>query len=154
MRKLLWDCLIRADMNYRYWDHVMRRRLSWDRALRVAQILLTSGPAAILVLSTHKEWALWPSIAATVLSVVLFVSSTSRPTEKLATLRGSYYAAMIEYEHLWVRLESGVTDAEVFPLLEATRRQETKGMVDEPHFKYDEKFLAACQAAAEAARKP
>ena len=147
MRRLLWQSMLRADMNLRYWDEAMRRYLLHEQRCRIAQLLLSSGTVAMWFIWLNADWA-WKisSVVAAGLSAYLYHSGSRKLSEKYAGLRRTYASCLVLYENMWSQLEDGASEADIRPRLEALRALQYEQTADEPHLSVDNTLLKACQA--------
>jgi hypothetical protein len=100
----IWDNLLTADMNGRYWNHFAERYQSYDRTVAVLPIV-TAGSAFVAFLSTGYGW-LGP-----VLAVVTAGSAAVRPAlqfdrsvQALTRLGSEWETLLLSYEDLWGKL--------------------------------------------------
>jgi hypothetical protein len=148
MEKLLRESLLDADMNCRYWDEIMRRHIAWETKTRVWQMVLTSGTLTALVGSIQWPWVDWIArvvgLAATVLSIRLFVLSTQKPLEKLSKIKRVYLTRMVEYEILYTRLAQGESATVLQPQFESKLRSQEDVSAEEAFFPEDDPLLRKC----------
>lgn len=153
MRQLLWQSMLDADMNLRYWDEIMRRRILGEQRLRIVQMVLSSGTVAAWLFAAQLDW-LWKALSCVTacLSTYLYIAGTSKPLEKLAGLKKTYSACLVDYEHLWAQVDGGMPEPRARQKLEALRRRQYNETIDESHFPVDGRLLRACHAAVRHAR--
>ena len=153
MRKLLWESMLDADMNARYWDDMIRRHVAFEQRLRVLLAVLTSGTAASLVFSLGADWV-WKamSTASAVTSIYLTTVGASKPVERMASIKNCWSQCLIQYEHQWIQLEAGGDQVALQHVFEKTRASQVAGTGEESHFRKLDEVLVSCQQAVRRSR--
>jgi hypothetical protein len=101
-RKQIWDSLLDADMNSRYWRCLARRYYYYDLAFKVAVLCSTSGAVVSWLSVLELVWlAKLLSVVAACLSGSLLVLNFPARTEVMMDLAGKWTALMHAHENLW-----------------------------------------------------
>ena len=54
IRRVIWEAVLDADLNLRYWDHLSRRYSTWDKYTKIFLATMSS--------STVASWGFWDEI--------------------------------------------------------------------------------------------
>ncbi len=118
LRERVWESMLTAELNYRYWSELASRYVRRDRNVKVFLAVTTS--------STVASWTLWRGVpelwqvlsgVSALLAVVLPLLSWQEKIKRLTSLRVEWFRTMKEYEALYLHIETGSTGGE-----EARRR--------------------------------
>nr|VFJ45617.1 MAG: hypothetical protein BECKFM1743A_GA0114220_100277 [Candidatus Kentron sp. FM]VFJ49448.1 MAG: hypothetical protein BECKFM1743C_GA0114222_100717 [Candidatus Kentron sp. FM]VFK20007.1 MAG: hypothetical protein BECKFM1743B_GA0114221_106622 [Candidatus Kentron sp. FM] len=108
IRKAIWESMLTADMNARYWKSLVHRYVRRDKGLKIFLALTTSGSAV-------GAWDIWDKIPYLwqILSSVSVVVAISLPfldyqkrIEQLSALAGEWGTLRIECEDLWREIKN------------------------------------------------
>lgn len=113
LRTHVWESMLVADMNYRYYLSLTAWHRGIDRAAKVL-IALTSS-------ATVSGWAIWgrpgldwiwklTSAAAAITAVALPVFDPAKSMRTASELAGSWFAVMRDYEMLWAEVDDAAED--------------------------------------------
>lgn len=105
-RTSVWESLLDAEMNVKYWGCLARSFVVRERALKIAIAL--SASSALLSIPLWQRYPLGPvflGVVNTVLACSLPFLNYSERIETMANLRGSWSQMSIEYERLWQEIQ-------------------------------------------------
>ena len=120
IRQVIWEAVLDADLNLRYWDHLSRRYSAWDKYTKIFLAIMSS--------STVASWGIWDEIdilwkclsavsAAT--AIALPILDWQRKIGEMSNLKGKWSRISRAYENLWEDLLLSPTNTE---LVEEYRR--------------------------------
>lgn len=102
MKKILWESMLNADFNERYWRAVTDKYTTLDFRIKVFLAITTSGTVA--------SWGLWQeypivlkllSACAALTSIVTPFLNLSKKMEAAATHAGTWADLRVRYKGLW-----------------------------------------------------
>lgn len=105
-RTSVWESLLDAEMNVRYWGCLARRFVVRERALKIA--IAVTASSALLSIPLWQQHPLGPILLGllnTILACSLPFLNYSEQIETMANLRGSWSQMGIEYERLWQEIQ-------------------------------------------------
>ena len=107
IRKAVWDGLLGADFNTRYWSHLIRRYSKWDKYTKIFLVAMSS--------STVASWSIWVEIdllwkclsaVSAVTAIALPVLDWPKIISRMSDLVGKWSRIEYEYENLWLKLQN------------------------------------------------
>ena len=106
MRKELWESILDADMNTRYWSSLARRYSNRDRNSKIFLAIMSSGVVAGWGIWIHISflWKMLSSLAA-ILAITLPILNYQKLIIKTSDLAGRWMQIQIDYQNLWLTLE-------------------------------------------------
>jgi len=112
-RKQVWESMLTADLNYRYWGHLGRRYSKLDRTARVFLALTSSSTVASwgFLIEQEMVWKLLSALSA-IIAVSLPVFNWQATAETIVELRTGWLQILKEYEMLWMRIEDDAINAD------------------------------------------
>jgi hypothetical protein len=146
MEKALWNAMLDADMNVRYWRCLAQRYTKRDRYIKIFLALSSSGTVA--------SWAFWSewSLVWKILSGLSAAIATASPilnypglVESLSFLSGKWWDAKKDYENYWTRYESGESPDQIQKEFYQTKSRETELVRMENKLPYNKRLLKRCQ---------
>ena len=153
IRKAIWEAVLDADLNLRYWDHLSRRYSKWDKWTKIFLAIMSSSTVAgwgiwneINILWT--DFSLWKGLSAisAVTAIALPILDWQRKIGEMSNLKGKWSRISRAYENLWEDLLLGPTTTE---LVEEYRkvRNEMEGEEDNtaPDLPHDKKLIQRCR---------
>jgi hypothetical protein len=147
MRKEVWDGMLDADMNARYWSCLTRRYTKRDTYTKIFLAIMSSGSVA--------SWSIWGTIPSLwkVLSAISAVIAVSLPVinfqgtiQKLSDAAGKWLQIQVDYENLWVEINNTNMPLDI-NRYQDIRKREFAVKAGEHALPYDEKLLNASQNA-------
>ena len=117
----IWDALLDADMNARYWGIMGRRHQKYEKSASIFLAAVASSTVATWSVWQAIEWV-WQtlSVTAAILAVALPIVNLGRNTESMFVLAEHWSRIQGHYEELW--RDRGIIDTEKI----MTRLQEIK----------------------------
>ena len=102
MRNEIWDSMLDADMNKRYWSSLARRYSGRDRNSKIFLAIMSSGVVAGWGIWNHIPflWKLLSSVSA-LLAITLPILNYQKIIVKTSDLAGNWMQIQIDYEELW-----------------------------------------------------
>ena len=104
LREEVWDAMLTAEYNSRYWEHLFKR---YYRRQKVAEIFL-----AVTSSSSVAAWSIWRNIdlvwqclaaLSTLVAVTLPILNYKKHIADLSEILSQWVQIDAEYELLWVR---------------------------------------------------
>lgn len=141
----IWESLLDADMNKRYWGYMARR---YQKREQVATIFLAATSS-----TTVATWAVWKSIewvwqtlsvVAAIISVALPILNYPRQIEPMVELTTKWGVIQLSYKNLWLSLGL-MPDTEALEEFKKIRGQESELISTEARLPYDKRLLRKCQ---------
>ena len=146
IRKAIWEAVLDADFNVRYWGHLSRRYSARDNYTKIFLALMSS--------STVASWGIWNEVnilwkilfsISSVTAIVFPFLNLQKKIGEMSNLRGKWSRISRAYENLWEDLLLGQTSAEVFNEYRRIRNEmegeEDNTALDLPH---DKKIIQRC----------
>jgi hypothetical protein len=128
IRTAIWNALLTADLNVRYWFEI---RNSYNRRDVTTKIFLAATSS-----STVATWGIWAEIgwlwrslsaASALLAVALPILNWTKKIADMADLHGAWVQIRNQYDALWRRMESNqLTDSEVEAAFESIQTREAQ----------------------------
>ena len=106
IRKAVWEGILGADFNTRYWGHLIRRYSRWDKYTKIFLATMSS--------STVASWGIWNEIdilwkglsaVSAVTAIALPILDWSKTISRMSDLVGKWSRIEYEYENLWLELQ-------------------------------------------------
>ena len=128
--QVIWEAMLDADLNVRYWDHLSRSYSTWDKYTKIF--------LAFTSLSSAASWSIWSEINILwidislwkVLSVVSAAVALALPflnwhkkIGDMSDLRGKWSRIGRAYENLWEDLLLGRASADMIEEYRKSRNE-------------------------------
>ena len=146
MRKLIWDSMLDADMNTRYWGCLTRRYSNRDKRMKIFLALMSSGTFASLWFWTDIE-LLWKILSAisTVIAISLPILNLQKSIETMATLKAKWTQIETEYEIMWSTCnKEGSDDSQTENTCRYVKKAEVEANRMEATLPNDKKLIQKC----------
>ena len=133
MRKTIWESLLDAEMNLRYWKEKTAIFCSRDRLLKIALAILSSSAVA--------GWGLWqdyPLIWKALSSLTAFIAiampfiNYQKSIEIACDLCGKWSEIMNDYEHLWIEVNNAPESENLIEKYVSVKKKESS-LVNRKH---------------------
>lgn len=107
IKKAIWDSMLDANLNVRYWGHLSRQYYKTSRSFQIFLALMASGTVA--------SWGFWQDIEllwkilsgfAAVSAITLPILRLENKIEKMSILKGKWIELENEYEFLRITMEN------------------------------------------------
>lgn len=148
MKTFIWESMLDADLNERYWTYLARRYYNREKAIQVFLVLST--------LMTIISWGVWLKAEIlwkflTILSAAIAISmpilNWSKLIELMSTLASKWSIIRGEYEILWVYCNNkSKGDEEIEGFVKKLKKLEIEVSRLETILPRDEKLLLKCHA--------
>jgi len=150
--KLLWESMLDADMNARYWGHLARRYERREMRIKVFLAATSSVTVAGWVLWKHAPlfWQVLSGISA-LLAIALPILNYSQRIAIMADLRAKWMHLRVEYDRLWAEWSSA-PEAQPDPILRLLKAREIEFSKVEATLPRDPKLIRQCQREVRASR--
>ena len=108
IRQVIWEAVLDADLNLRYWDHLSRRYSTWDKYTKILLAFTSSSSVA--------SWSIWSEInilwidislwkvlsaVSAAVAVALPFLNWQKKIGDMSNLRGKWSRISRAYENLW-----------------------------------------------------
>jgi hypothetical protein len=148
LRTPIWESLLDAEMNVKYWGCLARRLIARERALKI--ILAITTCSGVVSLSIWRNFPNVLGVVSAVLACGLPILNYSERIEKMSNLRGSWSQLTMEYERIWQNVGTAQSNCEnEFRLL---KDREVGLNVIETGLPNDRKLVQRCQQEVRRAR--
>lgn len=141
--KTIWESMLDADMNERYWTYISRKYFSRDRFIKIFLAIMTSGVVASwnFWADIHIIWKILSAIAA-LTAIVSPIMKLEKSIENLSTIKGKWKEVLGDYEILWL---SRKHKKENELIAEYGKIKEKEDKIDELNFPINKKYLLKMQ---------
>jgi hypothetical protein len=144
LRTSIWESLLDAEMNVKYWGYLAERFVKKERALKITLSLTTAS--GLLSLSVWNSFPAGPvalGVLNTILACSLPILNYSERIEAMSSLRGSWTQLCIEFQRVWQQIGSPNSSCEnEFRLL---KERIVHLSVIETRLPNDRKLVQRCQ---------
>ena len=146
LEDLIWQAMLTADMNARYWGYMARRYTRWDKGTKFLLAFTASGTVA--------SWGIWKEIEiiwkilsglSAVVAIALPILDWSKNVEKMSALNGEWIQLHNEYQFLLLKLDATPDDPEVRGKFEQLKKQEASSGTLDSTLPDNKKLLSRCQ---------
>jgi hypothetical protein len=148
MENLIWESMLDADMNERYWSHLTRRYYNYEKAIQIFLSLSSLGTIISWVIWVRAEF-LWKSLSilSAIFAVAVPILNLSKLIESLSVLASKWSIIRSEYEVLWIYCSNkSKGNEELEGLVKKLKRLETKTSRLEVTLPNDKKLLLKCHS--------
>lgn len=145
MNKTIWDSLLDAEMNVRYWKKLTQRYSRRDKVMKIILAIISSGTVA--------GWRLWqeyPSVwktlsaMAALLAIAMPFLNYQKVIEITSDLSGKWWELRNEYEQHWISFKHNENQEELKKRHSLTKQKETPLVEKEARIPEDKKLLLKC----------
>ena len=127
LRKCVWEEMVLADMRSNYFAELVRHYLQFDKALRVAALVVTSGAVATALSQLDTTAKLIAPILATAISFWLLISQYGSMARDASDLHGGWSAIKRDYERIWNHLDAAEAEEQYQQIYERAEGLSTSG---------------------------
>lgn len=154
LRLLIWNEMMNAEMNWRYYGYIGTRYRSWDKGANIAIAVTSSTSVAAWKIwgEPGLDW-IWPTLTGLTV-VIALVKSIVDPAASLrlaARLRGAWFSITKEFDLLWAELP-GLTDEQARDRFRKFMDLQKGFAEDEALLKKDTDLILKCQDEVEMSR--
>lgn len=148
MRTTIWNSMLDAEMNERYWSKLSKRYYQKEKWTKIFLACMASGTVA--------SWGFWSegkllwkflSALSAIIAIALPILNWPKSIQNMNVLTEKWLLIKIDYELLWLDVKKGMKDKD-----EAKIRKELKSIMakeailsqKEINLPYDSKLLQKC----------
>lgn len=142
----IWNSMLDADLNDRYWHYLGRRYYNYDKYTKVFLAVMASGTVASWGIWREIEW-LWKILSgmSAILAIALPILDWPKMTGRIVNVKQQWHQIKSEYENLW--LECGKQDCDTKLLeseLKKIRKKETSIVKSETNLPVKKRLTKKC----------
>jgi hypothetical protein len=140
----LWNSLLDAEMNVRYWSAICRRYARYDLGSRIFLAITSSSTVA-----SWSFWSQWPLIwkslsgISALIAITLTVVDLPKKVSRISVLVARWKQSQVEYELLW-RTDRSLSASHSKSKYSTCKHREITNTSDEQTLPYDDKLLKQC----------
>jgi hypothetical protein len=140
----LWNSLLDAEMNVRYWSAMCHRYSRYDTCSRIFLAFTSSSTVA-----GWGFWSNWPVVwkslsgVSAIVAIVLTVVDLPKKVSRMSVLVARWKQSQIDYELLW-RKDRDLTSAQSRSKYESCKHKEVVSTTEEQTLPHDSKLLKKC----------
>lgn len=103
LKKAVWNSMLDADMNARYWKYLVERYSMQETLLKIFLAVMASGTVAGWSIWAQYElaWKVLSSLSA-VFAIAMPILNYPKTIESMSELAGKWGELRIEYEDMWL----------------------------------------------------
>lgn len=146
MRNAIWDSMLDADLNERYWSKLCRRYYAREKWAKIFLALMASGTVA-----TWKFWGeyelIWKilSSSSALLAIALPIFNWPKMIENMVYLSEKWCLLKNDYELLWIEVKKGVpNEIKCSKEFKKIKTKESVLSQKEANLPEDKKLLSKC----------
>jgi len=110
LRENLWDSMLTAHLNYRYWSELASRYLNFDKSSKIFLAIASSTTVATWAFwqDAHTLWKILSAISA-LMAIALPFLNLQDYIKRMTSLRVEWFRTMKSYEAIFLKYETGQT---------------------------------------------
>jgi len=146
MKKVIWDSMLDADLNVRYWSYLSRRYYMRDKYSKIFLAAMSSGTVA----SWHF-WAtvpgVWKGLSAfsALTAIALPIINWSKMIENMVRLKQQWVDIKNDYEMLWISFKNkNKNDADIEKEILRVKKKEVETSKEEYNLPNSKKLVYKC----------
>jgi hypothetical protein len=103
LKKEIWNSMLDADMNARYWKYLVDRNTKKETLLKIFLAIMASGTVASWGFWEQNE-LLWKILSSTsaIFAIAMPILNYPKAIEQMSELAGKWGELRIEYENMWL----------------------------------------------------
>jgi len=142
MKRTIWDSMLDADLNDRYWGHLSSRYYSRDKFSKIFLAAMSSGTVA--------SWGFWSdlpivwkglSAISALLAVALPILDWPKMIENMVNLKQKWAQIKTDYELLWLDVTNGADNKFIENELKKIKIKEAKFSQADANLPKDKKLI-------------
>lgn len=153
MRVDVWNALLDAEMNCRYWDQIARRTIARERRIKWFLAFVSSATFVSVAAAAPDLLRAGLALLAALATTGMAAYDLPGQTRELTELRAAWESIRVGYERIWRALGTGAATKAQEAAFSAIREEEAKRKVSEGKFPRDRALIRECQAEVCRARK-
>lgn len=145
MTKDIWDSMLDADMNVRYWSKLGRRYSNMDQGHKIFLAIMSSGTVA--------SWGFWSEIQivwkilsgiSALIAIALPILNWPKMIQSMVNVAQKWTQIKIDYENLWTDLNQGKNQAILVEEYKKAKQREVIACQEETNLPHKNKLLEQC----------
>jgi len=127
VRTAVWNAMLDADMNHIYWTCLSRRYYNREKSLQVFLALFSTSAVAgwALLIDVSLLWKALSTLSAGI-AIVLPILNWKQQIETMSKLAGKWFHLKIDYENLWLDVQSSAPNGLVRQRFDKLREREVE----------------------------
>jgi hypothetical protein len=149
VKEVIWDSMLDADMNGRYYGELGSRNYRWDRAAKIFLAATSSTSVAGWAFWANPEMAwTWQTLSgiSAVCALALPIIDPAKLATKATKLSTEWFSIMSRYELLWSQRKK-LSDTEMETRVQALKAEEKNLGELASVFRWRRKLIRECQKA-------
>lgn len=146
MKKTIWDSMLDAEMNQRYWQSLSNRYYTREQRTKIFLAVMASGTVASWGFWSQYElvWKILSSVSALV-AIALPILNWPKMIENMGYLTEKWTRIRNDYELLWIDAKVDTTDVnKIKKELKRIKNEESSLSQKEINLPNDSKLLLVC----------
>lgn len=148
MRKIIWDSMLDAEMNERYWSKLSNRYYKKEQRTKIFLAIMASGTVA--------SWSFWStyeilwkllSAASALVAIALPILNWPKIIQSMNVLTEKWALITSDYELLWLDVKKGIKEKDEIRIKKELKNLMTKESTlsqKEANLPDDPKLLQKC----------
>lgn len=148
MKKVIWDSMLDADLNARYWSYLSQRYYSRDKYSKIFLAVMSSGTVA-----SWQFWNAMPfvwkglSALSAITAIALPILNWSKAIENMVRLKQQWTELKNGYEMVWLSYRNqSKSSVDIEAELLRLKKKETDTSKDEVNLPNDKTLLYKCRS--------
>lgn len=146
IQRQLWDSMLDADMNTRYWDLMGRRYVKRDRNAKICLAIMSSSAIVGWGFWNQVPWAgkILTTLSA-LIAIIIPILNYQDKISGVSDIAGNWMQIQFDYENLWFTPDSASDGVESLLIqYNNIKRREAKTNIKEQEFPVDNKLIELC----------
>ena len=147
MKKILWESMLDAEMNVRYWQHLSRKYNGIDLLVKIFLVFTSSCTVLswLFISEVQLAWKVFSTISASIALFHLFVN-WGKSIEKCYMLQKEWTYIKNKYDILWLKLRNErIEDCELEQQYTQLKEKENDISYMESGLPYKKELIRKCQ---------
>ena len=145
MRNAIWDLMLDADMNVRYWAELGRRYYKRDKTYKIFLAAMSSGTVASWGIWSEVQllWKILSAISA-VVAIALPILNWPKMIQSIGNVKQKWVDIKADYEVLWIEVNNNKDQAVLGEEFKKIRKREATASQQESNLPKKDKLLDKC----------
>ena len=148
MRKIVWNSMLDAEMNERYWSQLSKRYYKKEKWTKILLAIMASGTVATWSIWSQYEqlWKFLSSLSA-IVAIALSILNWPKIIQSMNVLTEKWSLIKSDYELLWLDVKKRIEDKDEVRIKKALKILMTKESTlsqKEANLPDDKKLLQKC----------
>jgi len=145
MRNEIWNSMLDAEMNYRYWSYISKSYHKMERNFKFFLAIMTSGTVA--------SWGFWGEIeivwkilsgTSAVVAIIMPIIDLPKLIKNMSQISQKWFQLKIDYEILWLSLKNNKNQATIEKEYKRIKENEKRSIQPDANLPRDEKLIQKC----------